>query len=85
MGVPDKIKAKYGDRVDVRTWDPGSAHFVVEPMEDAITTKQLCEEFGLEPSAKYYDRHREAYRALRKGASPRPQNAAHGRRAQYGK
>lgn len=85
MGVPDRIKAKYGSRVDVRTWDPGSGHFIVEPMDDTISTKQLCEEFGLEPTFQYHNRHREAYKELRKGGKAKPQAALHGKRAQYGK
>jgi hypothetical protein len=69
----------------VRTWDPGSAHFVVEPMDDSVSTKQLCEEFGLEPTAQYHNRHREAYRELKKAGKASPQKALHGRRPQYGK
>lgn len=84
-GIEDRIKAKYGDRVAVRTWDPGSAHFVVEPMDDTISTKQLCEEFGLEPSALYYKRHQEAYRQIRKGLKPAAQLALHGTRPQWSK
>ena len=85
MGIEDRIKAKYGNRVDIRTWDKGSAHFVVEPVDESITTKQLCEEFGLEPSSKYFQRHQEAYREIKKSGKAKPQNALHGKRPQYGK
>lgn len=84
-GIHDRIKEKYGDRVDVRMWDPGSGHFIVEPTEDGITTKQLCQEFGLEPTETYFNRHRMAYRELKQGEKPKPQEALHGRRPQYGK
>ncbi len=85
MGIPDRIRAKYGDRVEIRQWDPGSAHFVVEPRDPALTCAQLQEEFGFETTATYHDRHRSAYKQVRAGKSPLPQKARHGDRPQYGK
>ncbi len=85
LGVPDRIRQAYSGRVDVRQWDPGSAHFVVEPTDPTVTTAQLQEEMGFESTGQYHDRHREAYRRARAGQPPTPQKARHGRRPQYGK
>ncbi len=83
-GVAGRIKAKYGDRVDVRRSLPGANHFLVESMDPAITCRQLQDEFGFESTWQYHERHRVAYRALRAGHSPPPQTALHGNRPQYG-
>lgn len=85
MGIPDRIRAKYGERVDVRQWDPGSAHFVVEPRDPTLTCAQLQEEFGFETTATYHERHRRANKSLRAGKAPAPQHALHGNRPQWGK
>jgi beta-ureidopropionase len=85
FSIPDKIKAKYGERVDVRRTNPGSSHFVVEPMDPAITTRALQEEFGFESTWEYHDRNRAAYAEIRAGRKPAPQAARHGVRPQYGK
>jgi len=58
--IPDKIKAKYGDRVEVRRPNPGCGHFLVEPVDPAITVRALQEEFGFESSFQYHERHRVA-------------------------
>ena len=84
MGVADRIRAKYGDRVEIRQWDPGSAHFVVEPRDPALTCAQLQEEFGFESTAQYHERHRRAYRQIGRGEPAPPQEARHGDRPQYG-
>lgn len=83
--IPDKIKAKYGDRVDIRQPNLGCSHFIVEPMDPAITVAQLQKEFGFESAFQYHDRHREAYREIRSGRQPAPQRALHGVRGQYQK
>ncbi len=78
--IPDKIKAKYGERVDVRRSNKGSNHFIVEPIDPAITCKQLQEEFGFESTLQYHNRHRELYPILRAGQQPPKQQALHGMR-----
>lgn len=83
--IPDKIKAKYGDRVDVRRPNPGSGHFIVEPVDPTVTVRALQEEFGFESSFQYHERHRDAYAALRAGRNPAPQQARHGVRPEWGK
>jgi beta-ureidopropionase len=83
--IPDRILAKYGDRVEVRQWDKGSAHFVVEPRDEALTCAQLQAEFGFETTATYHERHRRAYARLNAGLPPEPQCALHGTRPQWGK
>jgi predicted amidohydrolase len=83
--IPDKIKAKYGDRVDVRRSNPGCSHFIVEPVDSAITIKALQQEFGFESSFQYHDRNRVAYADIRAGRKPSPQKAMHGVRPQWGK
>jgi predicted amidohydrolase len=85
MGIPDRIRAAYGDRVEVRQWDPGSAHFVVEPKDPSVTCARLREEFGFETTGEYHDRHRRAYDRARAGEPLVPQAARHGDRPQYGK
>jgi len=85
FSIPDKIRAKYGERVDVRLSNPGSSHFIVEPMDPAITCKQLQEEFGFESSLQYHNRHREIYPLLRAGRPVPKQKALHGDRPQYGR
>ena len=82
--IPDKLKAKYGERVDVRHPNPGSGHFLVEPVDPAITVRTLQKEFGFESSCQYHERHRVAYAALRAGKSPQPQFALHGNRPEWG-
>ena len=83
--IPDKIKAKYGDRVDVRRSNLGCSHFVVEPMDPAITCRQLQAEFGFESTFQYHDRHREAYSHVRDGQRSPKQQPLHGIRPQHGK
>jgi len=83
-GIPDRIMDAYPGRVKVASYRD-DAHFLVEPTDPALTTKQLQEEFGFEPASQYHQRHREAHAALRAGKTPRPQTAAHGNRGQYSK
>ncbi len=82
--IPDKIKAQYGDRVDVRRPNLGSSHFLVEPVDPALTVRALQQEFGFESTFQYHERHRVAWAALRAGRQPQPQTALHGRRPQWG-
>ncbi len=84
QSIPAKIKAKYGDKVDVRQWVPGSSHFVVEPLDPTIRTEDLQREFGFESTALYHERHRRAYARLRAGKRPEPQKALHGNRPEWG-
>ncbi|NOZ24389.1 MAG: carbon-nitrogen hydrolase family protein [Planctomycetes bacterium] len=82
--ILDRIIDTYGHRVRVTSYrDDG--HFIVEPMDPAITSTQLQKEFGFESAFQYHDRHRQAYAAIRKGEAPPAQKAAHGDRAQYSK
>ncbi|GIX06894.1 MAG: hypothetical protein KatS3mg115_1297 [Candidatus Poribacteria bacterium] len=83
--IPDRIREKYGSRVAIRQWDPGSAHVVIEPQDPTISCAQLQEEFGFEPTALYHERHRIAYRRLLAGEPAVPQQARHGERPQYSK
>jgi beta-ureidopropionase len=85
FSISDKIKAKYGDRVDVRMPNLGSGHFLVEPLDPAITVLSLQEEFGFESTWEYHDRNRAAYAEIRAGRKAVPQKARHGVRPQYGK
>jgi predicted amidohydrolase len=85
MGIPDRIRTKYGDRVEIRQWDPGCAHFIVEPKDHAITSAHLQEEFGFESTAEYHNHHRIAYRQIHQGKPPLAQHARHGDRPQYSK
>jgi len=82
--IPDRIMKAYPDRVEVRSHlDEG--HFLLEPVDDAITTKQLQREFGFESVFQYFQRHREAYESIHRGKLPVPQRALHGDRPQYSK
>jgi predicted amidohydrolase len=85
MAIPDRIRARYGERVEVRQWDPGSAHFVVEPRDPSLTCARLQEEFGFESTAQYHERHRRAYQQIGRGEPAPPQEARHGDRPQWGK
>ncbi len=80
--IPDRIQARYPGRVDIRSY-PDEAHFIVEPVDDALTIAQLQQEFGFETAAQYHQRHRDAYAQLRQGKAPAPQAAAHGDRPEY--
>jgi beta-ureidopropionase len=80
--VPQEILAAHGDRVRVRScFEEGC--FLVEPLEDRITTRQLQKQFGFESIQQYHDRHRAGYSAMRKGGEPPAQKAAHGRRPHW--
>jgi len=82
--IPDKIMKTYPSRVEIRTHrDDG--HFLIEPIDDALTIEQLKKEFGFEPTFQYHERHREAYRSIHQGKAPVAQRAAHGDRPQYAK
>jgi predicted amidohydrolase len=82
--VPDRIMKAYPGRVEVRSHlDEG--HFLVEPVDDALTTKHLQHEFGFESVTQYFQRHREAYESIHHGKLPAPQKALHGDRPQYSK
>jgi len=82
--IPDLIMKKYPGRVEIRS-RVDDAHFLVEPIDETITTEQLMREFGFEPASKYFQRHKEAYKFLLEGKRPPPQKAAHGDRPQYAK
>lgn len=84
MAIPAGIQKKYGDRVSVRQWVPGSSHFIVEPLDSAIRTEDLQKEFGFESTSLYHERHRKAYARIRAGQKPEPQKALHGNRPQWG-
>ena len=82
--VPDRILAKYGDRVKIHAYqEEGVLH--IEPRDSKITCKQLQAEFGFEPYKIYLDRHIQGLDKLRNGCTASPQQAAHGIRAQYSK
>ncbi len=85
MGVADRIRAAYGRKVDLRTWDPGCSHTVIEPVDPAITCAALQDEFGVESTAEYHNRHRAVYKRMRAGKAPEPQKARHGNRPQWSK
>jgi beta-ureidopropionase len=82
--VGDEIMAAYGARVEIRS-DRDSAHFLVEPRDDALTVADLQREFGFEPTAQYHQRHRDAYVHLRAGHAAPAQHAAHSDRPMYAK
>ena len=82
--IPDKIMTAYPGRVEIRSYfDEG--HFLVEPIDDTLTTEQLQKEFGFESTFQYHQRHRDAYQLIHRGKSPLAQMAAHGDRPQYAK
>lgn len=82
--IPDKIMQAYPGRVEIRTHvDDG--HFLVEPIDDTLTTEQLRNEFGFESTFHYHERHREAYQLILQGKEPLAQKAAHGKRPPYSK
>jgi len=82
--IPDRIMKAYPGRVEVRS-HRDDAHFLVEPVDDALTTELLQREFGFESTFQYHERHRKAYRMILQGKKPTPQKAAHGSRPQYSK
>jgi len=82
--IPDRIMKTYPGRVEIRTHFDDD-HFLVEPIDDSLTTEQLQKEFGFESTFQYHDRHRKAYKWLLQGKQPPAQKAAHGDRPQYSK
>ena len=82
--IPDRIMEKYPGRVYVRSYMDDD-HFLVEPIDDSLSTEQLQKEFGFESTFQYHDRHRKAYRMILQGKKPPAQKAAHGDRPQYSK
>jgi len=82
--IPDEIMKAYSGRVKI-TSHIDDAHFLVEPIDDSLTTVQLQREFGFEPAFQYHQRHQEAYPLIRRGKRPVPQKALHGDRPQYSK
>jgi hypothetical protein len=74
----------YPGRVEIRT-DRDSAHFLIEPTNDSLTTAQLQAEFGFESTLTYHQRHRDAFAQIRRGQEPKPQDAAHSVRPQHAK
>lgn len=84
FSVPDLLLERYGERVRIET-DMPSARFLVEPVDPSLRTDQLAAEVGFETVDRYFERHRVAQAALRAGATPTPQDAAHGERPMYGK
>jgi beta-ureidopropionase len=84
FGVPDRLLADLGDRVQVRSHlDEGV--FLVEPTDPSLTIEQLRARYGFEDIRQYHDRHRAAYAARARGQAPPPQPAAHGDRPLYAK
>jgi len=82
--IPDRIMEKYPGRVYVRSYMDDD-HFLVEPIDDSLSTEHLQKEFGFESTFQYHDRHRKAYRMILQGKKPPAQKAAHGDRPQYSK
>lgn len=80
--VPSSISEKYGGRVRISSYIDDDA-FIVEPMDESITTEQLQKEFKFETYRQYIQRHRMAYMYIREGKPPPPQKAAHGDRPIY--
>jgi len=82
--IPDRIMKTYPGRVEVRSHrDDG--HFLVEPIDDSLSTEHLQKEFGFESTFQYHERHRIAYKWILQGKQPPAQKAAHGDRPQYSK
>jgi predicted amidohydrolase len=82
--IPDRIMEGYPGRVEIRPqWDAG--HFLVEPLDGDLTTRQLQAEFGLESTFQYHQRHRDAHQMILQGRLPISQEAAHGDRPTYDK
>jgi predicted amidohydrolase len=82
--IPDRILRACPGRVEARSY-LDDAHFLLEPVDEALTTSQLRQEFGFEPTAEYHQRHREAYEYLHRGERPPAQEAAHRDRPMYAK
>jgi beta-ureidopropionase len=82
--IPDQIMAAYPGRVEIRP-HRDDAHFLVEPLDDALTVAQLQVEFGFEPTFQYHQRHRDAFQRIHRGQPPVSQRAAHAGRPQYSK
>lgn len=82
--VPDRIRADYGDRVEVRSHFEGGM-FLVEPKDPTLTTAHLQNQYGLEDARQYFQRHRDAYAAYAQGEAPPVQRAPHGDRSMYSK
>jgi beta-ureidopropionase len=82
--VPDRLMARYEDKVSVRTdWDAG--HFLVEPRSAGLTIEQLRREVGFIDVSEYAQLHREAFERVKAGKAPIPRQTAHGDRPQYQK
>lgn len=82
--IPENMMKAYPGRVEISS-HLDDAHFLVEPLDDTLKTRQLQREFGFESTFQYHQRHREAYSLIRRGRPPVPQEAAHGDRPQYSK
>jgi hypothetical protein len=82
--IPDRLMTAYPGQIEIRHhWDEG--HFLVEPIDPAVTVAQLQREFGFITIQEYAMYHRNAYTALRAGKAPLPQLASHGDRSMYQK
>jgi len=82
--IPDRIMMSHPGRVEIRShWD--DAHFLVEPIDNSLSTERLMKEFGFESTFQYHERHRTAYKWILQGKQPPAQKAAHGNRPQYAK
>ncbi len=82
--IPDKIMEAYPGRVEIRP-HRDDAHFLLEPIDETLTTAHLQAEFGFESTSQYHQRHREAFGQIHCGEAPAPQQAAHGDRPPYAK
>ncbi|MBI3828379.1 MAG: carbon-nitrogen hydrolase family protein [Planctomycetes bacterium] len=80
--MPEQLKKKYGDGVSVRVYSE-EGHFLVESNRADLPLAKMAEECALEPARVYYNRHRQAYPALRGGREPEPQTPVYKGRAQY--
>ena len=82
--IPDRIMEAWPGQVEIRPHGD-AGHFLVEPIDDTVTTEQLRAQFGFESTLQYHERHRKAYKVRRQGKRPTAQEAAHGDRPTYGK
>jgi beta-ureidopropionase len=82
--IPDRIRAAYPGQVIIRQ-HADAGHFLVEPLDPALTIAALQEEFGFLTVQEYSQYHQAAHARLVAGQAPIPQAARHGKRAMYWK
>ncbi len=81
--IPRELMRAHGPDVSIKVYDEEGV-FLIQSNSADLPLSKLIEDFGLESSHRYHNRHREVYAALLAGQALEAQATPYRHRAQYG-